>query len=192
MCILHKRYLYWKRNLILPYLNEDEKVLDFGCGDLSLARALIYKLPNVNITGVDVVNFKKKDKGIKFVLYDGKTLPFKDNLFDTVITMYVFHHTDNIEESFSECVRVAKKRIILIESIPRFPLELPFMSILDLLYNLAKRESISMTFRFKTLKEWKKVFKKNNLTLKSLMKKNQVFIPPFFPFGISYVFEVVK
>lgn len=192
MHILHKRYLYWKRNLILPYLNEDEKVLDFGCGDLSLARALNGKLPNVKITGVDIVSFKKKDKGIKFVLYDGKILPFKDNSFDTVISIYVFHHTDNIERLFSECVRVAKTRIIFVESIPRFPFELPFMGIADLLYNLAKREPISMTFRFKTLKEWKKVFKKNKLTPKSLKKKNQVFIPPFLPFGISYVFEVVK
>jgi 2-polyprenyl-3-methyl-5-hydroxy-6-metoxy-1,4-benzoquinol methylase len=42
--------------LSLPYINENEKVLDFGCGTLTVAEE-IAQTKSVQVEGVDVINF---------------------------------------------------------------------------------------------------------------------------------------
>src|SRR5947207_9624087 len=96
---LIKRNITWKTKLLEPYLKESKTLLDFGCGDLSLAKSLKEKNKRLQITGIDVVKFSKKINGITFRSYDGKILPFKNNSFDTVIAFFVFHHCDDAQKS---------------------------------------------------------------------------------------------
>ena len=188
----HKKSTLWKRNMLTPYFKGSEAVLDFGCGDLSFAKSLLEVHPLLQITGVDVVDFFEKPRGIKFITYDGKKLPFKDNSFDTVISFYVFHHCEDAFAAFEECARVAKKRVIFVESVYRYPLELVFMRIMDWLYNIVKPESIPLSYQFFSFHDWLKVFEKNKMKMKSSKKIKQVFLPAFLPIGISYTFEVKK
>lgn len=182
----------WKTKILLPYFRRFEKVLDFGCGDLSLSKSLKAFNQSLEITGVDVVNFKNSQENIKFVQYDGNKLPFKDNSFDTVISFYVFHHCDDVSESFRECARVAKKRILFVESVYRYPLEIPFMKIMDWIYNKVKSEAVSLPYQFLSFNEWVKVFEKSGMKIRRSEKIKQIFFPSFIPIGISYVFEVIK
>ncbi len=187
-----RKSIFWKTSILSQYFKNSEKVLDFGCGDLSLSKSLKAAFPFLQITGVDVIPFPKRPKNIKFIIYDGKTLPFKNNSFDTVIAFYVFHHSENAFASFEECVRVAKYRIIFIESVYRYSFELPFMKMMDWIYNKVKPESIALSYQFFSYGDWIKVFAKHQLRVGSSKKIKQVFLPSFFPIGISYVFEVLK
>lgn len=186
-----KKSIDWKTKVLLPYFEKFEKVLDFGCGDLSLSKSLKAIFPSLQITGIDVADFKNKQKYIKLIKYDGKKLPFKDNSFDTVIAFYVFHHCDDAIASFEECLRVGK-RVIVVESVYRYSLEVPFMKFADWIYNRFKSESVSLSYQFLSYKDWIKVFAENKLKVISSRKIKQMFFPSILPIGISYVFEVTK
>lgn len=140
----------WKVKLIAPYLADRESILDFGCGDLLFSQTLLAKLPGIKITGIDIVDLPKRPEDIRFVLYDGKVLPFKDNSFDTVICFYTLHHCKNAEESLKECLRVAKKRILIIESIPIGNAEIQIMKFFDWVLNVWKPQAIPLSYQFVT------------------------------------------
>ncbi len=190
--LLQKRNTRRKISLLSEYFSSRRKetILDFGCGDLSMSISLSNSFPNLEITGVDVVDFSPSKTRVKFVKYDGKEIPFKNKSFDTVISYHVLHHTDNPAYYFRECVRVAKKRILLVEPIPRVSFELPFMKIMDWIFNVWKSHSIDMPFHFLSEKELRLLFKKEKLTLVS--KKDVEILPPFSPTGRSYLFELTR
>lgn len=187
---LKKKNSDWKINTIAPFLKHKEKILDYGCGDLTFAISLIKKYPNLIITGVDVVDFKNRYKKISFKKYDGKKLPFKTNEFDTAIVVYVFHHCQNAEEAFKECLRVAR-RLIIIESLPRNKIELPFIKLMDWFYNIIKPEPIPLTYQFHTEKEWKGIFRKNNAKIRTI-KEIRTSSFPIIAVGKQSVLEVEK
>lgn len=181
-----------KAKLLVSYFKDRESMLDFGCGDLSVSSLLKEKNNSLKITGVDIVKLKNIPNNISFVCYGGKRLPFRNNTFDTVFAFYVLHHCNDAKGSFNECLRVAKKRVIVIESVARFPMETKFMSVVDKFYNLWKPESISSADQFLTLKEWNKIFKNSKIN-KTIQRKIAIMPQPFFlPFGASYLFELIK
>ena len=55
-----------KVQILKKYLHEGMSVLDFGCGDLVFAQELFKAMPSLHITGVDVVDFGSRPKGIRF------------------------------------------------------------------------------------------------------------------------------
>lgn len=143
-----------KAGILLPFIKKNDRVLDFGCGDLSLAKELYLGLPGLDIYGVDVVDFGIRDKQIGFQTYDGKILPFKTGSFDTVIVYHVLHHTDNPAGLLSECMRVSKGSVLLVEPVYRVRFEILGMSVMDWLFNIWKERSIHMTFAFQSKKYW--------------------------------------
>lgn len=192
LSIASQKSVSWKTNILSGSFQESEKVLDFGCGDLSFAKSLKRTNPSLQITGVDVSEFRNQPKNIKFVVYDGKRLPFKDGSFDTVVAFYVLHHCPSAKESFKECARVAKKRVLFVESVYRHPIEIPFMRIADWFYNRVKPEVVPLSYQFLSFSDWLNVFSDSGMTLKKSRKIKQVFLPSITPIGISYLFEVTK
>lgn len=86
------------------------KILDLGTGSGYLAFSFAEKYKDVQAVGLDIIEDaleqnqrKAKRKGINnlhFVNYDGMNLPFKDNLFDIVLTRYALHHFPSISDTF--------------------------------------------------------------------------------------------
>ena len=81
------------------------KMMDFGCGSKP------YKsLFNVNeYVGVDYQGQGHSHENEQIdVFYDGVSLPFPDNYFDSVFSTEVFEHVFNLEEMILEIKRVMK------------------------------------------------------------------------------------
>lgn len=188
---LQKQSAQKKANLFYGFFQKNkESLLDFGCGDFSLAKLLYKANKHLSITGVDVVQLTKAPKNIAFKTYDGHTIPFKDNSFDTVLSVYVFHHCDSAEVSFLECLRVAKKRVIIMEAVASSKREIPLMKFVDWLSNKWKGEDIPLPYQFHTKQEWKKIIKRSNATLYSYREEKNIF--SILPIGRTVIFEVIK
>ncbi len=92
-------------------------VLDLGCGkkpyESLFSKATSYTGVDIEVSGHDHADSKVD------VFYDGKTLPFPDESFDSVVSFEVFEHVFNIEELLGEVLRVLKPG-------GRFLLTIPF------------------------------------------------------------------
>ncbi len=181
-----------KIQLLSQMFSKNESVLDFGCGDLSMAKGLKKAKPKLSITGVDVIKQNNASKNISYVQYDGRKLPFANNSFDTVIAFYVFHHCPSAEKSFKECARVAKKRIIVVESVARHPFELPFMCVVDWMYNIWKPEPMPLTYQFLSQKKWEAIFEQSMVSVQTQKKIIIMPQPAFLPVGVSYLYILRK
>lgn len=91
------------------------RILDFGCGSLTLSIMAVQAHPQTVFYGVDIddkilaiADRKMKSAGvsIKIEQYDGNRLPYPDNYFDRVMSSLVFHHLtlrqkyDTLQEIF--------------------------------------------------------------------------------------------
>lgn len=99
-----RKGLYNKIKLYSKELNGH--LLDFGCG----AKPYQTLFNHVeSYTGVDYNSdgHLHQDESIDF-FYDGKTLPFKTNQFDSIFSSEVFEHIFNLETIIPELNRVLK------------------------------------------------------------------------------------
>lgn len=183
-------YVHKQRVILLPYLTGVKKMLDFGCGDLSLAKALKKMLPDARITGVDVVDSGGSAAGIDFRLYNGKRLPWKDNTFDAAIAYHVFHHCSDPKAAFIDVSRVTKKTILLVEPVYRNALDLFFMKILDRLNNGWRASAISMPFTFQTEEKWRVWAREQNWSIEFVLVVGV--LPAWLPFGVTTLFVLRK
>ena len=96
--------------VVATHIPVGESVLDFGSGNCELSAFL----GNRNsTTSVDIF------KGCKDAdVYDGHILPYPDDSFDVVVSMFVLHHIPHHTSIVKELKRVARKRIILVEDHP--------------------------------------------------------------------------
>lgn len=187
---LKERNAFWKAKLLKGLLFDKEKILDFGCGDLTFASEIAKEYSHAEVTGVDIIVPKKIPKKVSFIHYDGEKIPFRSNTFDTVIAFYVFHHCSNAKAAFSECLRVAKKRVIIVEAIPRNSLEIFPMRIMDFFYNIWKFTSVFSADQYFTLSEWRKIIKKYRGKIGHGKKVKTFF--SIISVGTTYIFEIHK
>lgn len=117
---------------VLPYLKNSKKIIDIGSGTGDVAYLLQKR--GKNITPVDVGNFHGP-RLIKTTIYDGRTLSFPNNFFDTALLLMVMHHTPDPEIVFSQASRVAKE-IIVIETSYTNPIDRFFTITSDAIGNL--------------------------------------------------------
>lgn len=97
--------------VITPELRATDRVLDVGCGNGQLGRALRDALPGVVVAGLE--RAVRDGAAIEVTAYDGITFPFEDNAFDVVIVADVVHHDPEPLRVLRECRRVAKRLVVL-------------------------------------------------------------------------------
>ena len=81
------------------------RVLDVGCGDGTIDRAVMARSKGTAYEGIDVM--ARPTCAIPFSTYNGISIPHPDKSFDVVQFIDVLHHADNIEAVFAEAVRVS-------------------------------------------------------------------------------------
>lgn len=110
---LIRRGLYCSINSNANYMKG--MLLDFGCGIKPYQ-----ELFNVeNYVGVDIKQPESKYISKKVdIIYDGKTLPFADNSFDSIFTSEVIEHIFEIDYTLAELNRVLKKSSHILMTLP--------------------------------------------------------------------------
>jgi SAM-dependent methyltransferase len=91
------------------------KLLDFGCGSKPYKE--LFKVEDY--VGVDYYNegHPHDDEQID-VYYDGKKLPFDNDVFDSVLCSEVFEHVFNLDEVLKELNRVMKNQSPILVTVP--------------------------------------------------------------------------
>jgi len=158
--ILRKLIRYDKMiyDLLSPHLNGGD-VLSVGCGEGKAEYML--KKRGIRIEGVEVTKYNTTQ--IPVLLYDGKTLPVKDKLFDTTLFVYVLHHSTDMEKLLREAIRVTKKEIIILDHVYDNGISKSMLKAYDYGANIFYGMPIPLNFL--KVKEWKQMFKKLNLTV---------------------------
>lgn len=90
------------------------RILDVGCGTKPYKKMFDY----VEYIGVEIDSPKnRKNKSVDF-FYDGKTLPVKDNEFDSLVVSQVLEHVFSPDEFLDEIRRVLKPNGKLLLTVP--------------------------------------------------------------------------
>jgi ubiquinone/menaquinone biosynthesis C-methylase UbiE len=87
------------------------RVLDLGCGDGQIARALAAQ--GSDVLGVDPTQLHidiaiERGGGPRYLLGGATDIPADDNSFDAVVACLVFEHIDQMDEAMTEVARVLK------------------------------------------------------------------------------------
>ena len=98
-------------------LEDGEEVLDVGCGDARLLRDLGLFRSLKRRVGIDVDLPRSPGPEIDVAAYDGRTLPFADASFDSVVFGYFLHYLtrDHAVGLLKEACRVARRNIFLLD-----------------------------------------------------------------------------
>lgn len=99
-----------------------KKILDLGCGDgtrLGLLKTNAEKV-GVDISDYGIKKARKEYKNVEFIKADIDNLPFPDENFDLVYSMFVLEHVQNPEKAIDEAIRVLEKGGKLILAAPNF------------------------------------------------------------------------
>ena len=107
---LHGKAVFSRRVLVLAdrlerLLPPGRRLLDVGCGDGSIARALIARRPDLSIAGYDVL--ARPGAAIPVTRFDGTRLPVADGAADAVLLVDVLHRAEDAVALLRECTRAA-------------------------------------------------------------------------------------
>lgn len=106
------------RHFIGSLINDDESVLDVGCGPGHNYQHFKLYGPSVTYKGKDYASLfikacNSKFPEANFELGDVRDFKEADRSWDVVIMQDVLEHTNGYEKPLSEALRVARKRIIV-------------------------------------------------------------------------------
>ncbi|MCC7543669.1 class I SAM-dependent methyltransferase [bacterium] len=96
------------------------KILKVGYG-LGYVTQLV-KSVNPHVVSTDIMRHPDSLDDPDVVYVDGEELPFPDRSFDVVICSMTVHHTRRPTRMMGEMVRVARKHVILIDTVARQPI----------------------------------------------------------------------
>jgi ubiquinone/menaquinone biosynthesis C-methylase UbiE len=143
-------------DFLAKHLSPGETVLDCGCGSMLIAD-MLRRNCGIRAFGSDVIHLKQRDDF--FCLCSGERLAFADGSFDTTCLAFVLHHVSDPIAALRECLRVTRKRLIVLEDVYQSPFELELLKLLDYHGNRAITKEMSFPFNFKTEMEWREIFK---------------------------------
>lgn len=95
--------------------NMHGRMLDFGCGSKPYRK--LFDVDAYIGTDIAISGHDHSNEDID-VYYDGKTLPFSDNEFDTIFSSEVFEHVFNLPEILTELRRVLKPQGKMLITLP--------------------------------------------------------------------------
>ena len=138
-------------------------VLDLGAGE-GYVGSVVAERWGARVTLADVVDMNQTL--LPHQLYDGRTLPYADGVFNTTILYFVLHHAENAEQVIEEALRVTSGRVIVVESVYKTQTDLKVLTFLDVLANRIRSGGLMQAqeeyLHFRKVEEWKALFEAKN------------------------------
>lgn len=155
-------------------------VLDLGCGDGSIAIALMKLRPDLKIEGVDVLI--RPQTHIPVTRYDGVKLPFEDHSFDYVTIVDVLHHTEDPAAVLTEAARVARQGVVIKDHMVRGFGAAPTLRLMDWVGN--RGHGVVLPYNYLNTAQWQAAFLRARLVEVHRIERLGLYPPPF-----SWIFD---
>lgn len=100
-----------REEYIVDYLSNGERLLDVGCGTgaiVEFARERYTEIHGVDISADALKMAKKRGVQTKLCNLNSQQLPYKDDYFDTVVSLDVIEHIFDPHHFMRECRRVLR------------------------------------------------------------------------------------
>lgn len=164
-------------------IEDAEHILEIGHGNAGHLKSILNKAKDLTYTGIDIsetmrkeaqnLNEEFKDQA-DFILYEGRKLPFEDEVFDKIFTVNTVYFWDNPVEFLNEIYRVLKNTgtFVLTFAQRDFMEKLPFTKFNFKLYNNDEMEELISESRFKRMKISEKEEEIKSKTGDELIKRN--------------------
>ena len=179
--------IYEKRIAVLSdciaaQLQENDLVLDVGCGGGMLGKAIM-NLPRCP-KGARVIGLENHPRGgeaIEVTAYDGRAFPHADKSVDVVILADVLHHEPEPERLIREAIRVSRRLVFIKDHKVEGFLAQQRISFLDWAANTGY--NVVCLFRYHTPRGWKEFIAGFPVKLRQEITTMNLY-PPF----INFVF----
>lgn len=159
---------------LAPFLPADARVLDIGCGDGSVAAAVMERRPDVEIRGIDVLI--RPTTHIPVERYDGVTVPHPDSSFDAVMFVDVLHHTDGAAAVLAEAARVSSGPIVVKDHVVQGVLARPTLRLMDWVGNAG--HGVRLPYNYLSRAEWLAVLDEVGLEIVGEERSLGLYPPP--------------
>jgi 2-polyprenyl-3-methyl-5-hydroxy-6-metoxy-1,4-benzoquinol methylase len=171
-------------------LEGGETALDVGCGDGSIAQAIMERQPGLRFEGIDVM--LRPHSAIPAQAYDGKRIPHEDNSFDWVTIVDVLHHTDDPECVLGECLRVARRGVVLKDHLRDGWAAYPTLRVMDWVGN--RGHDVRLPYNYLSRAEWHAIFSRIGASPATWKETLNLYPAPFslvFDRGLHFVSTLV-
>ena len=146
------------------FLEEGESFLSVGDADGAVSLE-IQRRCGLTGRGLDVDIGMPRNEEIPIDYYDGITMPYEDDAFDVVFVLFTLHHCNDLDAVLKEIVRVAKKKIVIMEDVYETAFGRRVVCFMDKLENRLVSSEITLPFNFKKVLEWEETFKDLDLKI---------------------------
>ena len=182
---VHDRIVFRRRVRVLSRRLADElgssgTVLDLGCGDGSIARAITDLKPGLAFSGIDVM--LRPQTLIPVTRFDGKTIPAEDKAFDWVTIVDVLHHTDDPAALLAEAARVARHGVVVKDHLREGFGAYSTLRLMDWVGN--RGHDVRLPYNYLSMAEWKALFAKVGVSPRGWRQSLSLY-----PFPASLLFD---
>ncbi len=145
-----------------PYLHPGCSVVDVGCGSGDFGRVLVESGYQVGLA--DSIDWRTDTvaRQLPFLFVENDYLHAARHAYDVVTLCTVLHHSDNPELLLEECCRVAKRRVVILESVTgvgtEHELHRHVTTVVDWFYNnvftALGTDRVNVPLNFKSVAKW--------------------------------------
>jgi SAM-dependent methyltransferase len=135
------------------------RLLDVGCGDGTLARAIAERRPAVQPMGVEIR--ARPNTAIPVTEFDGRLLPFAGGSYDVVMLVDVLHHAEDPGILIAEAARVAASAVIIKDHLADAWLSHGRLRMMDWVGNIG--HGVPLPYAYWSDREWRTAFKNAGL-----------------------------
>jgi len=152
---IHGDYVLQRRvnrlaGLMAKLLPWEASVLDVGCGDGLVARAVMDQRPDVMVRGIDVL--VREQTHIPVEPFNGREIPAESGSYDIVMFIDVLHHVENPLVLLTEAVRVARQGLLIKDHTKNGLLASPTLRFMDWVGNA--RHGVALPYNYWPRKKW--------------------------------------